>query len=114
MILMVQWSFSRAGFRLNSDNLLAPLAINRTEVLAQISVPEMSPEQLVPQYPTEVPASDGRSVPRRARIPAPVELAVSLKVYIDEKSGFCPLCGHRDHERSSKYEKETEEQILPF
>jgi hypothetical protein len=44
IIPMVRSSFSRTGFRFNSDNLLVPSAINRTEVLARISVPEMSLE----------------------------------------------------------------------
>jgi hypothetical protein len=42
IIPMAGWSFSHAGFRINSENLLALLAINRTEVLARISVTEMS------------------------------------------------------------------------
>jgi hypothetical protein len=43
------------------------------------------------------------------RIPAPIEFAVSLKVYVDKMSGDCPLCGHRDHDKSFEDEKETEE-----
>jgi hypothetical protein len=85
-----------------SENLLAPLAINRSEVVSRISVPEMSLKQFVSQESTEAPASDERPVLRRVRIPAPIEFAVSLKIYIDKMSGACPLYGHQDHEESSK------------
>jgi hypothetical protein len=105
---MVRWSWSRAGFRLISDDLLAPIIINRTEVLARIIVPEMSLEQLVSQEPTETPASAGRPVRRGARIQAPIEFALSLKAYVDKMSGACSFGGHRDHEESSEDEKETE------
>jgi hypothetical protein len=44
IIPMFQWSFSRARFRLNSNNHFTPRIINRTEVLARISVPEISRE----------------------------------------------------------------------
>jgi hypothetical protein len=47
VIPMVQWSLNRAGFWLNSDNLLALLPINRAEGPARISVPEMFLEQFV-------------------------------------------------------------------
>jgi hypothetical protein len=111
---MVRWSFSRTGFRIKSDNILAPLAVNCAKVLAQISVPEMPLEQLVSQEPTEAPASAERPVRRRARTPAPIEHAVRWKAYIDKMRRACPLCAHRDHEESSEDDKETEEQILLF
>jgi hypothetical protein len=53
---MVQWSFERAGFHLNSDNLLKPLTVDPTPVLERLDVPEppfddvlVYPEQLNPQ-----------------------------------------------------------------
>jgi hypothetical protein len=33
IIPMIRWSFERAGFRLNSDNLLSPLSVDPTPVL---------------------------------------------------------------------------------
>jgi hypothetical protein len=59
IVPMFRWSFRLPGFRLNSDNLLAPLTINRSGVLARISVLEVSLEQLVFQEPAETPASTG-------------------------------------------------------
>jgi hypothetical protein len=106
---MVPWSFNHARFPLNSDNLLASLTINHTEILARINVPEMSLEQLIFQELTETSASDGRPVPWRARIPALIEFAVSSKAYINKMSGDCPLSAHRDHKESSKDAQETEE-----
>jgi hypothetical protein len=56
IIPMVWWSFERAGFRLNSDNLLSPLTVDPTPVLNQLDVPEpplddtfVYPDQLDPQ-----------------------------------------------------------------
>jgi hypothetical protein len=53
---MVRWSFERAGFRLNSENLLSPLTVDPTPVLDRHDVPELSfddafvyPDQLDPQ-----------------------------------------------------------------
>jgi hypothetical protein len=111
---MVRWSFSRAGFRLNSDNLLARLSVNRTEDLTGVSVPEMSLEQLVSQEPVEAPASNRTPVLQRSRILVPIEFAVSLKAYIDKTSSACPLCGHRDHEESSKDEKRQKSKFCDF
>jgi hypothetical protein len=68
----------------------------------------MSLEQLVSHEPIEAPTSDGRPFPSRARVPDRIEFAVNLKAYIDKMGGACPLCGYRDHEESSIYEKETE------
>jgi hypothetical protein len=41
IIPMVRWSFERAGFRLNSDSLLSPLAVEPTPVLDRLDVPEL-------------------------------------------------------------------------
>jgi hypothetical protein len=40
IIPMVLWSFERAGFRLNSDNLLSPLIIDLTPEQNRLDVPE--------------------------------------------------------------------------
>jgi hypothetical protein len=41
VIPMVRWSFERADFRLNSDNLLRPLTVDPTPVLERPDVPEL-------------------------------------------------------------------------
>jgi hypothetical protein len=53
---MVRWSFGRAGFRLNSDNLLSLLTVDPTPILDRLDVPELPfddtfvyPDQLDPQ-----------------------------------------------------------------
>jgi hypothetical protein len=94
IIPMVRWSFRRAGFNLNSTQLLGPLTVNPAEVLERIAVPEMALQELVSLDPSTAPASSDRAIHRRARIPAPLEFAVSLKAYVDKVSGTCPLCGH--------------------
>jgi hypothetical protein len=41
IIPMVHWSFERAGFRLNSDDLLSPLTVDSTPVLDRLDMPEL-------------------------------------------------------------------------
>jgi hypothetical protein len=41
IILMVRWSFERAGFSLNPDHLLQPLRVDSTRVLERLEVPEL-------------------------------------------------------------------------
>jgi hypothetical protein len=52
---MARWSFEAARFRLNSDKLLKPLAVDPTPVLEPLDIPEVLfddgfvyPEQLDP------------------------------------------------------------------
>jgi hypothetical protein len=42
IIPMVRWSFLRAGFRLNPDNLLDPLTVIPSQVLNRIATLEMT------------------------------------------------------------------------
>jgi hypothetical protein len=56
IIPMLRWSFERAGFRLNSDNLLSPLTVDPTPVIDRLDVLELSfdgafvyPDQLDPE-----------------------------------------------------------------
>jgi hypothetical protein len=72
IIPMVRGSFERAGFRLDSDNLLSPLTVDPTPVLDRLDVPELSfddpfgyPDQLDPQ---RLQLTTQR---RRQRIPGP-------------------------------------------
>jgi hypothetical protein len=94
---MVRWSFRRAGFNLNPSQLLGPLTVNPDEVLVRITVPEMALQELISFDPSAAATSLERSIHRRARIPAPLEFAISLKTYLDKLSGACPLCGHAGH-----------------
>jgi hypothetical protein len=55
IIPMVRWSFERAGFRLNSGNLLSPLTVDPAPVLDRLDMPELPfddafvyPDQLDP------------------------------------------------------------------
>jgi hypothetical protein len=99
IIPMARWSFERAGFRLNSDNPLSPLAVDPTPVLDQLDVPELPfdnafvyPDQLDPQR-LQLTAQR-----RRQRIPGPEQFAINLMAYIDTTVGKSPLCGHEEGE----------------
>jgi hypothetical protein len=45
IIPMVRWSFISAGFRLSTQNLLAPVTVTPADVLARIAVPEVTFEE---------------------------------------------------------------------
>jgi hypothetical protein len=99
IIPMVQWSFERAGFRLNSDNLLRPLTVGPTPVLDRLDVPELPfdnafvcPDQLDPQR------LQPKTQRRRQRIPGPAQDAINLMAYVDATVGKYPLCGHEEDE----------------
>jgi hypothetical protein len=79
VILIVRWSFERAGFRLNSDNLLNPLTTDPTPVLERLDVSELPfddvfvyPDQLDPQR-LQLTAQR-----RQQRIPGPAQFAINL------------------------------------
>jgi hypothetical protein len=103
---MVRWSFERAGFRLNSDNLLSPLTVDPTSALDRLDVPELPfddafvyPGQLNPQR-LQLTAQR-----RRQRIPGPAQSAISLMAYVDATVGKCPLCVHEEGEQFSDEEE---------
>jgi hypothetical protein len=79
IIPMVRWSFERAGFRLNSDNLLSPLTVDPTRVLDRLDVPELPfddafvyPDQPDPQRLQLTAQRRGQ------RIPGPAQFAINL------------------------------------
>jgi hypothetical protein len=108
IIPMVRWSFERAGFRLNSDNLLSPLIVDPTPVLDRLDVPELllddafvHPGQLDAQ---RLPLTAQR---RRQRIPGSAQFAINLMTHLDATVGKCPLCGYEEGEQSSDEEEES-------
>jgi hypothetical protein len=101
IIPMVRWNFERAGFRLNSDNLLSPLAVDPTPVLDRLDVPELPfddafvyPDQLNPQ---RLHLTAQR---RRQWIPGPTQFSINLMAYVDVTVGKCLLCFHEEGEQS--------------
>jgi hypothetical protein len=79
IIPMVRWSFLRAGFHLNPDNLLNSLTVIPRQVLNRITTPEMILVDYTLPESFETPVQAERARPRRAPIPGPTEFAVSLK-----------------------------------
>jgi hypothetical protein len=107
IILMVRWGFERAGFRLNSDNLLSPLTVDTTAVLGRRVVPELLFD-VVFVYPEMNPQRLQLMAQRRGqRIPGPVQFAINLMAYIDATVGKRPLCGREEGEQSSDDEEST-------
>jgi hypothetical protein len=106
IILLVRWSFIRAGFRLDLENLFSPLTVNPQIVLERIAIPEIpieefaTPETMTPQI------TMGGKLPRRHRIPRPHEFALSLQAQVDKAAGTCSLCDHVEEE-DAFYEEET-------
>jgi hypothetical protein len=79
IIPTVRWSFLRAGFHLNPENLLAPLTMTRTEVLERMVVLELSLEEFVFSTPDEAVRAAERPACRRAPILGPPGFAISVK-----------------------------------
>jgi hypothetical protein len=109
---MVRWSFERAGFRLNSDNLLRSLTVGPTPVLERLDVPELPfddafvyLEQLDPQQLLQVAQH------RQQRIPGRGEFTINLIVYVDATVGKCSLYGHEEGEHPSDEEESTDENL---
>jgi hypothetical protein len=109
IIPMVRWSFIRAGFFLNPDDLFGPLTVNPARVIDRIALPEIALEHLVAPETMRPPLSTDPLVRRRHQIPGPTEFAVSLRAYIDKVSGTYPLCGRSEEEESSDDAESTSE-----
>jgi hypothetical protein len=106
IIPMVRWSFVRAGFRLNPENLYAPLTMTPADVLARIAKPEVGLEDDIFGAPPEVLLPAARAGHRRAPIPRPTEFAVNMKAYVDKVAGTCPLCGRTEIEEEEEEESD--------
>jgi hypothetical protein len=105
---MVRWSFERAGFRLNYDNLLSPLTVDPTPVLDRLDVPELSLDDAF-VYPDQLDLQRLQLTARRwrQRILGPVQFAINLMAYVDATVGKCLLYGHEEGEQSSDEEEES-------
>jgi hypothetical protein len=112
IIPMVRWSFERAGFRLNSDNLLRHLTVDPTPVLDRLDVPELPFDETF-VYPGQLDRQRLQLTAQRRqqRIPGPAQFAINLIVYIDATVAKCPLCGHEEGEQSSDEEESTDEKL---
>jgi hypothetical protein len=90
-ILMVRWSFIRAGFGFNPNNMFAFLPVNPEIILERIVIPEIPIEQLAtPETLRPQIVTDGE-LRRRHRIPGPHALAVSLRAYGNKATNTCPF-----------------------
>jgi hypothetical protein len=108
IIPMVRWSFERAGFCLNSDNLLSPLTVDPTPVLDRLDVPELPfDDAFVYQDQLDPQRLQLTAQCRRQRISGPAQFAINLMAYVDATVGKCPLCGHEEGEQSSDEEEES-------
>jgi hypothetical protein len=76
-----------------------------SEVLDRIPMPEMALENYLFPEPTEAAVPPDRARRRRAPIHRPTEFAVSLKEYINNLTGICPLCGHSEGQEKRKRQK---------
>jgi hypothetical protein len=100
IIPVVQWSFMRAGFRLNPDALFASVTLHPEIIIEKISLPEISVQEYVEPETLRPPPRTDRAAGKRFQIPAPHEFAVSLQAYVKRVGGTCPLCGYSEDEDS--------------
>jgi hypothetical protein len=104
---MVRWSFERAGFRLNSDNLLSPLTVDSTPVLDRLDVPELPFDDAFVFGRTGSTTTIANGATRRQQISGPAQFATNLMAYVDATVGKCPLCSHEEGEQSSDEEEKA-------
>jgi hypothetical protein len=89
IIPVVRRSFIRARFRLNPDNLFAPLTMNPEIVFERIAISEIPIEQFVtPEAVSTEVAKDGE-IRRRHWILGPHEFVASLQAHINKAGGTC-------------------------
>jgi hypothetical protein len=108
IIPMVRWSFERAGFRLNSDNLLSLLTVDPTPILDRLNVPGLPFDDAF-VYPDQLDSQRLRLTAqrRRQRISGPAQFAINRLAYVDATVGKCLLCRHEEGEQSSDEEEES-------
>jgi hypothetical protein len=109
IISMVWWSFERAGFRLNSDNLMSHLIVDPTPVLDRLDVSELPFDDafVYPDQP-DLQRLQLTVQHRRQRIPGQAQFAINLLVYVDMTVGKCPLCGREEGGQFSDEEERTD------
>jgi hypothetical protein len=102
---MARWSFERAGFCLNTSDLLGAVTVNPTAVFERIEVPKPPFDNSFP-YPERLRPEQLQQSERwwRQRIPGPTEFAINFIVYVGATIGKCPRCGH---EETSDEEEES-------
>jgi hypothetical protein len=102
----VRWSFGRARFLLDLDNIRNPVRIDPSRLLDRISVPyfELDDTFIYPDQMTkENPPINGPR--KREPIPRLSEFAISSAAYNQATAGTCPLCSHSEEEKVSKGEE---------
>jgi hypothetical protein len=107
VIQLIRWSFNRPGFRLNPNDLLAPLTVNPQDVLEQITRPECTLDELIDILPIGLPVTADSVTHRSDQIPGPSVFAVILQAYIKTVGSECFLCGHIEEENTSEGQETT-------
>jgi hypothetical protein len=103
---MVRWSFERAGFLLNLNNIRNPVQIVPSRVLDRISVPDFEINEsfiYLDYMRKEAEVKDAAS--QRTPIPKPSEFAISFAAYTQAITGICPLCGHEEEDQATNEEE---------
>jgi hypothetical protein len=110
IIPMVRWSFERAGFLLDLNDIRNPVQIEPSRVLGRFAVPELELDDAF-IYPDEMQKEvEGMNATRkRAATPKPSDFAISLAAYIQAAAGTCPLCGHEEEDAGSEEESDSNE-----
>jgi hypothetical protein len=106
IILMVAWSFERAGFLLDLENIRNPVQIAPSRVLDRIGVSDFEIDDSF-IYPDHMgKKAEAKGAARKCTpTPKPSEFAMSVAAYIQIVIGTCPLCDHEEEEQVSNEEE---------
>jgi hypothetical protein len=102
IIPTIRWSFERAEFLLDLENIRNPVQIVPSSVLGRTGASDIEIDDSfisLDHMRKEVEAKDAAR--KHTSIPKPSELAISLSAYIQTVTGTCPLCGHGEKEQVS-------------
>jgi hypothetical protein len=105
VITMVRGSLLPARFRLNPTHLFAPLTVTSAEVLDRIVLPELPLEEFIFDDVDEVTRTVEGPGRRPAQILGLSERGITLKAYVNEITGICPLCGNAGVEKEHDKEE---------
>jgi hypothetical protein len=111
---MVRWSFERAGFPFDLENVRPPVQIFLSRVLDRIAFPDfeidesfINPDHMRKEAKVKDPAGKCMLTPKASEYP------INSAAHIQTRTGTCPLCGHEEEKRVSHEEKSEANETDP-
>jgi hypothetical protein len=103
---MVLWSFERARFLFDLENIRNPVQIVPSRALDRMGAPdfEIDDSFIYPDHMRKE-AEVKNVAHKRKPTPKPRESAISVYAYIQTITGTCPLCSYKEEKQVSNEEE---------